>query len=282
MKKTNIILMLMFIVACAKMPATKTAEELKAPTGPPIQNPATMELKGEMGRMEISKICNQSVTRSYSKNNLLRERVEDLDFTVRSVIETVYEDGSFSQKMTTIEKNGPGSLHLYAFPELDEMIRFKFSKKAKVLDVEYVPRNSIFYMPPLPLPEKPVSPGDNWEFKHTWRTLGSDVPLTVSLSATYLNSKRCGNYYCMNIGIKGFVKPEIKYSQSRGAEFKHNINGRFLFEPTRGMVVWSEFETEELLHQKEARVAVKSLLRSSLLEPRGYYTANHEEPSCPF
>jgi hypothetical protein len=138
----------------------------------------------------------------------------------------------------------------------------------------------LFFIPAIPLSRNPVKTGDTWDTHNTWKTDPGKIELTVDLHAKMLGQKPCGDHMCANIDVTGVV--HMPGNLEKRNHFEHKITGRFLFEPARGLVPWSQFESDEQLQGEEVQVVVHSVLRSELIEPLGYRTAGREEPSCPF
>jgi hypothetical protein len=244
-----------------------------------IQDSVVLKLVKEEGRVELSNNCTKSTTKTFDGNQLLHKRIEEADFQSKTVTGSG-GSGNIYQTMETLSKDGSLNLHDFAYPEIGEKIDFEFSPEGEVLKAGKYPKSSLFFVPPLPLPHFAVKKDDHWEMKSGWASEEGGLPLTVTLHATYLNQKKCGDHTCVNIGVEGEVHMDAKLEKKNG--FGHKISGRFLFEPKRGLLVWSEFLSDEHLQTEGARAEVRSILRSELLSPPGYRTISREEPSCPF
>ena len=112
-----------------------------------------------------------------------------------------------------------------------------------------------------------------------WLAGQGDVELVSKVKGTFVGWKQCGTAKCAEIKVQGVVHLPSKIEQQNG--FEHKITGLFLFEPTRGLIPYSEFVTDERMRGLEARADVHSSLRSVLIQPPGYHTISHEESACP-
>ena len=269
--------LLWILCSCAHTPQPKIAELPTENTS--FEGAISLALKPQKGQVEMTVNCSHAVTETYEQTNILHKRIEDLDFKVRTTTKNILPNGNLLQDTETIKRDGPGSLHDLAYPELAEVISMEIDPQGKVVKAGNYPKDSLFYLPSIPLPDHPVKQGEEWVSSNSWKSPGSDASLTVELRLKAVGKKRCGDHLCVNIVVTGSVTFPKLPSKSH---FEHGITGRFLFDQERGLVPWSEFLSEEQVKALGGRAVVHSKLRSELVEPRGYRTINREEPACPF
>jgi hypothetical protein len=218
-----------------------------------------LQIKPEKGQKELTNNCSDIVTETTKE---------------------ILANGNLVQDNETVQRDGPGSLRDLAYPELGEVLQVELTPKGLVQRAGNYPKDSIFFLPSIPLPDHPVKEGEEWISRSDWRAPNAPVPLTVELKLKAVGKKQCGEHVCINVLVKGKVDfPVLKKMKT---EFTHTITGRFLFDPEKGLVPWSEFASEERVQGKEVQAVVHSKLRSELVEPHGYRTLNREEPACPF
>lgn len=274
----SLFICLFFNQACShKSPAKNEASELP----PQPQAPMTLKLVGEDGREEVTHNCSHTETNTFVNGNLSRKIIEDMSFDVKVTTLKTDKSGHLHQVFETLSKKGPGDLHDLAYPDVDEKIETVLASNADVVKAGQYPKTSIFYLPQIPLPDHAVSPGDTWKTSRRWMSDEGGRPMVVSLEMKFLKFKPCGNHWCAEVSVTGEVEMVKKPSKALG-EFKHLVSGRFLFDPIRGLLVWSEFASDEEMKGKVARAGVHSILRTELATPQGYRKGDHEEPSCPF
>jgi hypothetical protein len=285
--KCTILFLFCFIslVNCAQNPTkpaklTQAPLRIEAPTvNQPFEGTVTLALKAENGQREVTQNCSKVVTETFDRGQILRQRTEELDFQVLTVTTGKLPNGNLLQNIETIQRDGPGSLHDLAFPEEGEVIPMEVTPQGNVMKAGRYPKDSLFYLPSIPLPDHPVKMNEDWVLKNNWKSETSGASLVVDLHLKAIGKKTCGTHTCVNVVVNGEVHfPALKSK----THYTHKITGRFLIDVEKGLVPWSEFGSEEQVQAAGAQALVHSKLRSELFEPPGYRTANHEEPACPF
>jgi hypothetical protein len=251
---------------------------------PPLPSPLSLKLISEKGRQELTVNCSESVSESYVQDQIREKKIESLDFRVQTTTTDVKAGAKgeeiLKQTVVTIEKDGDGLLHDYAYPEPGENLELEFTSNGKVLKAGAYPKESVFFLPAVPLPEKNIQVGDVWSNTNTWKSEVNGMPLKVNMISKFVGPKACGKATCAEVEVSGVLHMPDKLEKETG--FTHSIKGRYLFEPRQGLLVWSEFLSNEQLRGKGVRAVLHSTLRSELTEPPGFRTEGHGEPSCPF
>ncbi len=146
-------------------------------------------------------------------------------------------------RLRTLSKEGRIDLNNLGFPELNEELDYSFSPQAEVLQVGDHPPTSHFYVPPIPLPDRPVSTGDTWEISHGWMAPGG-LPLILRVAGIFTRLVRCPDFgWCADIDISGDL--EIPQIDTEQLIFKSLIQGRMLFAVEDGLLLWSEVHSQE-------------------------------------
>ena len=71
------------------------------------------------------------------------------------------------QKIETLSREGVGLLHDLAFPEPGEIIDMEMSPEGTgYVKAGHFPKNSLFYLPPVPLPKEALMVGSYVAFPH--------------------------------------------------------------------------------------------------------------------
>lgn len=264
--KKNVSVWLMYscltsLVACAGAP-----KKLDVGAETFLSSPVELKLKGEVGRRELVKFYSDSNTRAYEKDQIIREKEEIVEFTTESKFKT-NDTKNLDVSIRTIKKDGPVSLHDLGFPEKDEKIDFVFAPNGEVLKAGDFAKESLFFIPSMPLPKAAVSKGDTWVMKHTWISSGNNVPLAVEVVGILKRFFDCGGKVglCAEIEISGNV--EAVAVKQAGVDFNSEIHGQMVFSVEHGTLVWSDVKSREDMKTSEGRIQVTSCLGSKMTEP---------------
>lgn len=228
--------------------------------------PIILRLKGSPGRAEISRYHSLSVTRSYENMHILKEQFEDLDFTVQTTTRAVNpEKGIIQQSVTTLRKDGPGSLVEMAFPEQGETIETVIDQRGNVLHVEGYPPESIFYVPSISLPENAVQVGDTWPLTAEWLSSGNGLPLKLDVVTIFKKLTPCGSDNCAELEVSGDVTVNAK--SKPGTRFRSDVRGIMILRVAAGVLAWSRIQNTEQLIIENMKVDVDSCLEQQLTNP---------------
>lgn len=263
--------------------AHKAKVETPIQPPPPLKGPLVLELKAAPGRKEIAAQCSEATTSFSEKGALRRKRIESVDFKSLTKNKGIVEENGLkgiSQELKVIEKKGNVNLRDLAYPEEGETLDFILTPQGQVLKAGDYPKNSLYYVPSIPLPEHPVDIGNRWDKVSKWRSLNNDIELTATLHSELMGFKPCGNHNCAVVKVFGQI--EMPKAITKTNKFSHLVEGQYLFEPESGILVWAEFTSREKLIQGSETLDVVSSLRSSLLEPAGYFMPSPEFQACPF
>ncbi|MEK7357913.1 MAG: hypothetical protein AAB250_15795 [Bdellovibrionota bacterium] len=248
-----------------------------------LSGPIELRLKAEMGRKETVEYLHKSVSDSYEERDLRRRTQEELAFV--SQAETVKVDpaaasglGSFTQVLTTSNKVGTLELHDFAMPEPGEKLEVTADARGRILKSGEYPVNSLFYVPPVSLPEGPVAIGDTWTMQSSWLSLDNMVPYQLDMVSILKGVYQCGDEQCADVELSGEVGFQGPLAQAMS--FKSSWRGRMLFAMKTGTVAWSRVDSEERFIADNVRRDVTSCLESVLREPAVVKVPGLETPKC--
>jgi hypothetical protein len=243
------------------------------------QDAVTLLLKGKAGTESDTRYSSSSHVLTYTDGQLIRDRNETVDFVVRNKVQR-YEPqlGVVQFQSKTISKDGPGSLHDLAFPEMGEVIDYAVKSSGEVLMAGPLPPSSLFFVPSVPIPKEPVQVGDVWVLEHVWRSSRDGVPLRLEVAAILKDIVKCdGGGRCADLEISGHVRLVLP-PDSKDARFISKLWGRMLFSLERGDVIWSQTRSFEDISHSKGRVTVNSCMTSEMKIGGGYRTPHGCEP----
>ena len=225
--------------------------------------PVVIEFKGKPGLTTETRYFSNARILSYQDRQLLRDRTESVDFTVNTHVSTYSEaEKLLAFEARTVRKDGTVPLHDFAFPELNEQIEYQVRGNGQVLKAGSYPPQSLFFVPSLPVPKKPVNIGDTWSLEHTWVSSKEGIPLKLEVIGILKNVVTCeGSKLCADVEVSGHVSL-IAEPTAKGAKFASRIWGRMMFSLERGDVIWSEMRSQEEMGVQSDRMIVSSCMVS--------------------
>ena len=243
---------------------TKKLEQAKVLKEP---GQVSLKLKALAGRKEITNYYSHSKVKTFEDNQIVREKDEIVEFKVEAeTLAPNSENGFIRTIVTTLDKDGLVDLHDLAFPEVKERIEFVFRPNAEVMYAGGYPKSSVFYVPPLSLPNEKVLVGDTWEMQRSWVSMKNNIPLKLQLVTILKNIYECGkNERCADLEVSGDIG--IIATLNKSTNFTSQISGRMIFSIDKGSILWSLVKSVESLNIGSTRMEVQSCLMSSLQEP---------------
>lgn len=235
-------------------------------------------LKGHLGDESQTFYHSQSAVENFEDGQKVRDHQELMDFIVLTKVAEIKND-QFTIRTTTIDKDGTSALHDYAFPELHETIDFIYTKKAMVVSADPFPKESIFFLPPISLPDQPVQVGDTWTMNHAWISSSQGLPLSLDLVTIFKDLVSCGEFgKCADLEISGRIDI-VNEKFQHAVSFDSHLWGRMLFSLDRGDVVWSEVRSHEVFKAQSTEVRVMSCMVSKMQGKSGKLEKQSCEPS---
>lgn len=250
--------------ACASHPVANTnGETSKAKVDP---NAIDLELRGKIGEESRTVYHSESSVEDFEDSQKVRDHQETMDFTVLTKVAEANEK-QLKISTKTIEKDGTSGLHDFAFPELDETVDFIYTKKAQVLSADPFPKESIFFLPPISLPNGPAKVGDTWTMNHAWVSSNQGLPLNLDLVTIFKDLVSCGKFgQCADLEVSGRIDV-ISDKFQRSVSFDSRLWGRILFSIDKGDVVWSEVRSRESFKAGNTEMRVMSCMVSRMVAP---------------
>lgn len=280
-KQGNVVFLFTCLFAFAACSHTE-----KRPALPEVKlsGPITLRLKGEVGHTETVEYLHKSSSDSYEDRDVRRRTEDALAFV--SQAETVKVDpqgaggrGTFTQVLSTSNKIGNLELHDFAMPEPGEKLEITADTRGRILKSGDYPTNSLFYVPPVSLPEEPVAIGDTWPMQAAWLSLDNMVPYQLDMVSILKGVYECGEDQCADIELSGEVGFQGPLAQAMS--FRSTWKGRMLFALKSGTVAWSRVDSEERFIADNVRREVNSCLESALKASATVKVpAGYETPKC--
>jgi hypothetical protein len=248
------------------------------PTPVTLEKPVLLELSGSLNRQEVLRYFFASHKQSQAGTAKPEIKQENVDFEVQTTTKEVFPGGEVSYLVQTLNRKGDVPLHDLAFPEPGERLEQIMTRSGRVLKAGEYPPESIFFLPPIPLPIDAVSVGDTWSLRHRWASDSSGLPLELDLVAIFKSVYACGEGdECADLEISGQVSLPQKVP---GLQLESQIEGHMLFAIKYGSVVWSEIRTSEKVIADQTTATIHSCLKSHIKNPENYKWKWDTEIQC--
>jgi len=271
------------LVGCAHGGVGDDGNVMRAPAKglEEIRNPGPIELrlKADLNHPEQVEYISRSRSSSLEDNQLRQQKEESVTFV--SQAETLKAEAAkdrFTQSLTIVKKEGTVDLHDFAMPELGESLEVTADSHGRILKAGDYPENSVFYVPPVSLPDGPVSIGDTWTLKAGWLSLEEMIPYQLDMVSILKAVWKCGKDRCAQIEISGDVTLDGPAAQAMS--FKSQWRGMIYFDIEAGTVVWSRVDSVEQFAAGNVRRDVDSCLEAALVSPDEEKIPGLAKPSC--
>lgn len=254
----------LLLLACASQPELVSERDLKLPltlSAAPVSTPVDLALKAQAGRIEKVRYAHRLISQAIDQGQINQETEDGLNFTAETKT-TAADESSMSQTVRVLEKSGKEKLQDFAMPELGETLQMLMTRKGKVLKAGSWPANSIYYVPPVSMPDEPVQVGDTWTMQSTWISQGDQIPYHLDMLSILKNFVQCGTDVCADIEMSGSVT--LTGDIQRVMVFSSDWRGRMLFALGNGTVVWARVNTDEIFVYEKSQRRVRSCLESAL------------------
>jgi hypothetical protein len=228
-----------------------------------LPSAVVLEFRGKPGETTDTRYYSNAHISTYEGPQLIRDRLEGVDFTVASHVSEFEPVGKLLKfEVRTTRKDGSVDLHDLAFPELNEEIEYVIRSNGEVLKAGRFPPQSLFYVPSMPIPKGAVAVGDTWTMSHVWYSAHDAVPLQLDVVGILKEIMPCeGGKVCADVEVSGHVNL-VNRPTTIGSKFESRLWGRLLFSLERGDVIWSEMRSEEEFGVPGQRMAVRSCMLS--------------------
>lgn len=242
-----------------------------------VDGPIELKLKALPGRTEKVAYLHKSFSKSYEGSEIRHQKEESLEFTTQA--ETLKsQPDQFTQVLSILRKDGTANLHDFAMPEEGEKLEITATSKGKILKSGEYPNNSIFYVPPISLPDGPVNVGDTWTMQASWLSLEEMIPFQIDMVSILKNVWNCGNDRCAEIEVSAQV--DLQGPMAQAMAFKSVWQGKMYFALNAGTVVWSRTDSEESVMTANVRRQINSCLESVMVEPADVKLPGLDKPAC--
>lgn len=230
--------------------------------------PLRLVLNKQEGHKDLTQFYSYAMIHNFEGSQLVKEREEIVEFDVESFVTKSsvphkLSKDVFAMVMKTVRKDGTVDLHDFAFPEKGEAIEYHLDSQGRVFKAGDYHPSSVFFVPPVALPQGEVQVGDTWELKHSWITSKNNLPLQMDIAVIFKNLYQCGSHKCADLELSGNVVLLTQVDQQ--LRFNSELSGRMLFVLEEGTVVWSEMHTKEEFVLPESHVLVTSCLSSAMV-----------------
>ena len=240
------------------------------------KGPVTIVFKPTLNDIDVTDYHSQSVTKAYSNNQVVKTLTDSLDFTVKTkTVEIDKGNQNATYDLKTIKKTGLADLADFALPDLGETLELIMTNQGKVLKAGDYPPGTLFFVPPVSLPDAPVKVGDSWPMTTEWVSLKSGVPLKMKTLSTLKAIRQCGTTgKCAEIDLTGTVELENPTNSSSTVskpdskpKFTSSMSGSLLFSLDRGTVLYSYLKSSEGLSAKTTRIQIESCMVTRVSSP---------------
>ena len=218
------------------------------------------------GKTFVQRYSHDSHIKTFENGDLVREKDGAVDFVVRSVYSEIKPGAPHvAAQVTSLEQDGSMDLRELAFPQLNETMEFIFTAQGGILKAGSYDSNSLFFVPPISLPESPVKVGDTWTLRHSWLSPKAGIPLTMDVVTILKNFFKCGDSECAELEISGRVSiPGLKKQK---VKFESRLRGTMLFSLAHGQTLWFAISSDESFRTGTNGADVESCLASVTIEP---------------
>lgn len=262
----------LILIACTTIGETETAANFQVgpsykPTRVETSDPIDFKMAPPLGRIDMTHVYSRSITRTRSNNQLLHEREEIVNFSVKTEVKAIdAKTGDRTIVVETLRKDGPVDLYDLGYPEAGESLEYVYTTKALVKKAGHFPSNTLFFIPPVSLPKKPASVGETWAMQAQWVALRNGLPMTVDVVSIFKGLYKCGTKgQCAEFEISGDVT--VPDGLTKTAKLTSTLSGRVLYSLTSGAVLWSDIRNVEKLMSADDQMEIYSCTETLLEEP---------------
>lgn len=252
-------------------------------SGGSIENSTRVHLglRGKVGSTDKLELYSKTVSQNITPDKLLRQTEESVYFKLSQKTTQVDDKKNVHQSLVTTFKEGSLNLHDMAYPELNEVMPFVFDSEGKVVSVGNFQEGSLFYVSPLPLPNKEVSVGDTWPYETTWWSEQSNTMMKIEILFVLKKILKCfKDELCVAIAWSGKVSPESSVKKPIEPMlpklFESKLQGYSILRLETGTQIWSYIKNSESLKIEDVDLKVYSCIKSVLDDP----AVKKEKPYC--
>ncbi len=266
MKKKSVLLILLVLASCSHNPFKKNES-------------ISIKLKGLEGYEEKYTVFSQTLVENIKDDQLMNQKIEVVDFDLFNKT-TKVNDSGIHISSTTTRKEGSMQLHDMAYPELNERIDFVYNQEGEVLKAGSFLKNSLFFLPPIPLPKKAIRVGDHWDYEGRWTAPSLQGTMKIKLQMELKKILPCfSNEKCVGVQWTGIVNPD--QGQKFNLPVESVIQGYALYRPLTGSQLWSYTRNIESFSLQNLKLRVSSCVQSILKsDTSGLNSFVKKDPYC--
>lgn len=226
-----------------------------------------LKLTGDKGFREAEFHYYQQHQKGFKKDQIAHETDQTTTFTIQNeILDYIPDKQVLRIRQSTLSKDGPAELTALSFPDVGTSIDFTFDRRGQVLEAGAYPTKSIFFVAPMPLPDRILSPGETWSYKATWADGAQGMEYLINLIGVLERVYECyKSEYCYRIRYEG--KVELPATVSLNVAFESHIKANFLVRPKNFSVLSSEVRSSETYRNGEQKMESQSCLVSSVTNP---------------
>ncbi len=253
-----------------------------------IKKPIYLRLKALQGRVDKTHhYSNSSVTTQQKGKAEPEVKTEIVEFDISTELLLVDRGKAHLHYLisTLMKKELSGKVDLseLGFPKKDETLSAIYYPNASVVKVDGKSKDSIYHVPPISLPLKPVFVGESWKLNHVWLTAKDRLPLKLELDTKFKSYVNCPvsseqKRTCAILELSGSI--DILGLNQEKVKFTSDIKGLIVFAVEQGSVLWSQVMKSESLIAADSSVNIKSCMVSSLFEPKAEVITTNQKPKC--
>jgi hypothetical protein len=278
------------LISCAQLPKSENSTTDKLlrykPKKIDTQEHFQLKLKFNPDLIEVNNYNLRTQTQTFENGQLIHEKEDSTDFSIRTVHKS--EDlklNQFTLLTNPISVDGPADLHDLGFPDLGEVLELTLNSRGQVLKAGFYPKDSLFYIPPISLPDRSVQVGDTWSIQHKWNSLKNGIPLILDMVSIFKSVYSCqgvekdqSDHLCAEIEVSGDVKVDSNVSSE--IEILSLLQGRLLFSIQTGSIIWAEIRNFEKFKSGKIGLEVYSCIESMLMSPESKKWTWKLKPDC--
>ncbi len=216
--------------------------------------PLDFKIEGVVGKQEHV-IYSASNTQTFQNDQILREQSEIVEFKTVTDTTAIAQD-SISQTVTTVSKDGPIDLLAMGYPEVGESLDYIIAKDGDVIKAGKYPLKSLFYIPQLPFPKKPILKGETWTYTTDWVSDETLSLLSLTIVLVLKDIKECMDTLCVDVQYSGHIQ-QPKDSNIK-IPFKSSLKGTMTYNLKMGQIIYGLQTNQEEIKIEGARVQATS------------------------
>ena len=253
---------LIFSGSCSTFSKLKSGQEWEVWPEVSLSAPVTLQLKSSVGHRDQVSVYSLSEISERSK----APKREEVFFELEQLGLGQTTEGLLSQQVRVLKKKGKGNLHDFAYPELGETFVYQLKKNGEVKNIKGLPvgtrRNSVFYLPSVFLVEAPVIKGDTWKAQVSWWDGKNSIEFSVDALLILKKFVKCGeSSTCALLEFEWQVtSPTVSWGDN--SNFLGRVWGKMLFSLDRGLVLFAEARSEDVVQFGKTLVETRSCMRS--------------------